>query len=227
MKLQDNYLSDIEAVLFDWDGVVIDSKSQHERSWNRMAATYDLPLPEGHFLKGFGKRNEEIIPDILGWSTTAEETQKWADLKEEMYRELIREDGIEPLDGVREFVARLIKCGIRRSIASSTPRANIQCSLEITGLAPHFEAMTGAEDVSNGKPAPDVFFQAAEKVGADPTKCIVLEDSFSGIEAGKNAGAFVIGIATTNPIESLTMADWAVHSLHEIEVTAHGFFKRS
>ena len=207
-----------EAVIFDWDGVVIDSHVQHKASWERLAARYDLPLPEDHFVRSFGKRNEEIIPEILGWATEPVEIQHWADLKEASYREQLRQDGCEPLSGVRDLLESLCEVGIPCSVGSSTPKENILCAMALCGIAEYFQAITAAEDVTRGKPAPDVFVLAAERVQADPNRCVVIEDSLAGIEAGGASGAFVIGVATTNPLEQLHRADLALHRLDEIGI---------
>ena len=84
------------GAVFDWDGVVIDSSRHHEESWNRLAAEAGRVLPEGHFLKGFGMKNEAIIPGILGWTRDEAEIRRLSLRKEVLYREVIRERGIEP-----------------------------------------------------------------------------------------------------------------------------------
>jgi HAD superfamily hydrolase (TIGR01509 family) len=206
------------AVIFDWDGVVIDSSAQHERSWELLAAEENLYLPPDHFKKGFGKKNQVIIP-ALGWATEPAEVQRLADRKEELYRELVRRDGIQPLPGVRELLKALGQVGIPRSVGSSTPRANIDLVREVAHLASLFEAITCAEDVSHGKPDPEVFLLAAAKVGAEPAHCVVLEDAHVGIEAARRAGMKCLAVATTHPLEELQDADRAVASLAEITPT--------
>jgi HAD superfamily hydrolase (TIGR01509 family) len=203
------------AVIFDWDGVVIDSSAQHERSWELLAAEENLFLPADHFKKGFGKKNQVIIP-ALGWATDPVEVQRLSDRKEELYRELVRRDGIQPLPGVRELLRALGEAGIPRSVGSSTPRANIEMIGEVADLRGFFEAVTCAEDVSHGKPDPEVFLLAAAKVGAAPADCVVIEDAHVGIEAGRRAGMKVVAVATTNPLAELGAADLAVQSLAEL-----------
>jgi len=206
------------AILFDWDGVVIDSREQHASSWDRLAERKNLPLPDGHFEKGFGMRNESIIPDVLGWATDPAEVAALAFEKEETYRELVREVGIEPLPGVREFLKILKASGIPTAVGSSTPRSNIDCSLEITGIADYFGGIVAAEDVSNGKPDPEVFLNGAKLLGFDPKSCIVLEDAQVGIDAARAGGMHVIGVATTHPAESLKDVDAVVHRLDELSI---------
>ena len=140
-----------------------------------------------------------------------------ADRKEELYRELVKRDGIEPLPGVVALLESLSGAGIPCSVGSSTPRANIDAIMDVIGLGERFQAITAAEDVTEGKPDPQVFLKAAEKVGAAPGESVVFEDAHVGIEARLAAGMKVIAVATTHPIESLGDADLAVASLEEVD----------
>ena len=204
------------AAIFDWDGVVIDSSAQHERSWELLAAEIGKPLPAGHFKKGFGKKNQVIIPEILGWSQNGEEIDRLGDRKEELYRELVRQGGMRILPGARELLTALKTSGSPRAIASSTSRANLESIFASTGLGEFFDAVVSAEDVTNGKPAPDVFLKAASLLGVPPERCVVFEDALFGIEAAQRAGMKVVAVATTNPLDLLRHADRAVGSLEEI-----------
>jgi len=203
------------GVLFDWDGVVIDSSSQHERSWELLAAERDLFLPEGHFKAGFGKKNEIIIP-TLGWGNDPAIIRELADRKEALYRELVAEEGVTILPGARELLEALKGEGIPRAVGSSTPRENLDALFATTGLDALFDAVVCGSDVSHGKPDPEVFLSGAAKLGLLPSRCIVIEDAFAGIEAARRGGMKVVGVATTNPVESLDQCDLAVVSLEEV-----------
>ena len=205
----------LRAVIFDWDGVVVDSSAHHERSWEILAAQRGLPLPSDHFKRGFGKKNNVIIPD-LGWATDAAEVDALAHEKEEIYRALVREKGIEPLPGVRELLAALHEKGIPCAIASSTERANLDLPLDLMGLRDFFRVIVSGEEVVHGKPDPAVFLLAAERLGFPPAGCVVIEDALVGIEAAKRAGMPVLAVATTNPIEALGSADASVGSMAEV-----------
>lgn len=206
--------------IFDWDGVVVDSSKQHAESWDIMSEREGLPLFDGHFKLGFGKRNEVIIPEILKWATEPDEVARLAFLKEETYRSIVKKSGLQPLPGVAAFLKSLIENDQRRVVGSSTPRANIEAVTDIIGLTGCFEGVVAAEDVSRGKPDPEVFLKAADLISIKPECCVVFEDSFSGIEAGLAAGMTVVGIATTNPLASLVEAGvaLAVESFEEINL---------
>ena len=204
------------AVLFDWDGVVIDSREQHRASWDLIAEQRGLPLPEGHFEKGFGMRNEQIIPDIIGWAREPNMVRELAEAKEACYRELIRTDRIEPLPGLRALLECLHAAGIPCVVGSSTPRANIECAMEIIGIEAYFTDVVSGDDVHRGKPDPEVFLLAAGKAQRTPGDCVVIEDAHVGIEAGRAGGMKVGAVATTHSIESLQGADRVVENLETL-----------
>ena len=205
------------GALFDWDGVVIDSSKQHEESWELLAAELGKPLPADHFLRGFGMKNQVIIPEILGWTTDPDEIHRYSLRKELLYREIVREHGIDPLPGVIDLLQMLREHDVPCAVASSTHRENIETIFDAIGVRAYFAAVVTAEDVSRGKPDPEVFLKGAEKIGRDPRYCVVFEDAHVGIEAGLAAGSRVIAVATTNPLETLGKADLAVASLEDVD----------
>ena len=205
----------LRAVIFDWDGVVVDSSAHHERSWEILAGQRGLPLPADHFKRGFGKKNNVIIPD-LGWATDPAEVEALAHEKEEIYRSLVREKGIAPLPGVRDLLAALEAHGIPCAIGSSTERANLDCLLDLMDLRKFFRVIVSGEEVVHGKPDPSIFLLAAERLGFVPADCVVIEDALVGIEAAQRAGIPVLAVATTNPIEMLDSADAAVADMTQV-----------
>ena len=205
----------LRAVIFDWDGVVVDSSAHHERSWEILAAKRNLPLPADHFKRGFGKKNNVIIPD-LGWATEPTDVDALAHEKEEIYRSLVREKGIAPLPGVRDLLAALEAHGIPCAIGSSTERANLDCLLDLMHLRKFFRVIVSGEEVVHGKPDPSIFLLAAERLAFAPADCVVIEDALVGIEAAKRAGMPVLAVATTNPIDMLDSADAAVADMTQV-----------
>ncbi len=208
----------VYGAIFDWDGVVIDSSTAHEESWERLASLEGLPLPEGHFKQGFGKRNQVIIPSVYKWTDDPDEIQRLGDRKEALYREILTERGLAPLPGVRVLLADLHRAGIPCAIGTSTPRENIDFTLDLLGLHPYFQAEVTAEDVSHGKPEPEVFLKCAAALGRAPARCVVFEDAHYGIEAGLRGGFKVIAVATTYPMEELGKAHRVIRSLEDVDV---------
>ena len=205
----------LRAVIFDWDGVVVDSSAHHERSWEVIASRRGLPLPADHFKRGFGKKNNVIIPD-LGWATAPAEVDALAREKEDIYRSLVREKGIDPLPGVRELLAALQAAGIPCAIGSSTERANLDCLLDLMDLRKFFRVIVSGDEVDRGKPDPSIFLFAAERLGIAAADCVVIEDALVGIEAARRAGMPVLAVGTTNPIEALGSADAAVADMTQV-----------
>ncbi len=207
------------GVLFDWDGVIIDSSRQHEASWERLAEEEARPLPVDHFVQGFGRKNEFIIPEILGWTRDPAEVHRLSLRKEALYRQIVVERGLEPLPGVGVFLQRLRDAGVPSCVGSSTHRENIVTILGVMGFEGWFDGIVTAEDVAQGKPHPDVFLKAAARIGRAPERCIVFEDAFAGIEAARAGGMKVVGVATTHRPEALAdKVDRVVSRLDELTV---------
>ena len=205
------------GALFDWDGVIIDSSSHHEESWERLAVEVGKPLVPGHFRQGFGRKNEFIIPEILGWTNDLAEIRRLSLRKEALYRVVVAERGVEALPGVTTWLQRLRDAGVPCAIGSSTHRANIELSLEMIGIVRYFDAIVTAEDVSHGKPDPEVFLTGAARVNRAPQNCVVFEDALVGIAAARAGGMKVVAVATTHPPEELTAADRVVRRLDELK----------
>jgi beta-phosphoglucomutase family hydrolase len=207
------------GVLFDWDGVIVDSSGAHERSWELLAAAEGRVLPEGHFARGFGMKNERIIPEILGWSTDPEEVARLGDEKERLYRQVLRDRGITALPGVGTFLDRLDADGVPYGVGSSTSRENIDTVLSLLGWTERFRHIVSARDVSRGKPDPEVFLKGAALLGVPAERCVVFEDAFVGLVAARAARMRCIGVATTHSTEKLRLlSDGVVHTLDEMTV---------
>lgn len=207
------------GILFDWDGVIIDSSRQHEASWERLAVEEQAPLPSDHFVRGFGRKNELIIPQILGWTHDPAEIRRLSLRKEALYREIVVEQGVEALPGVHEFLARLQAAEVPSCVGSSTHRQNIDTILGVMGFEGRFNGIVTAEDVTEGKPHPDVFLKAADKINRAPHRCIVFEDAMAGIEAARAGGMSVVGVATTHDEATLRpLVDRVVHRLDELSI---------
>ena len=200
------------AVLWDLDGTLVDSGEYHWLSWRDTLAAETFDLTYEQFLASFGQKNDRILRGWLGDGATAERIAQLGDAKEAEYRRLARERGLASLPGAAEWVARLRHDGWRQAIASSAPRLNVGVMLEACGLEGFFDAIVSAEDVTVGKPDPQVFQAAAALLDMPPDRCIVVEDAAVGIEAARRAGMRSIGVsgATTSG------ADLVVSSLADL-----------
>lgn len=210
-------MSSTRAVLWDMDGTLIDSKEFHWISWRNTMANEGIVITYEQFLSSFGQRNDSIIPRWLAALSTPERIERIANAKEELYRHLVRRDGISPLPGAASWLHRLHKQGWSQAIASAAPRANIETVLEALSATHFFQGIVSAEDVHKGKPDPEVYLMAAARVGASPNRCIVVEDAVAGVEGARRAGMRSIGVSHNG--NHLT-ADLVVQSLDLLDSDA-------
>jgi HAD superfamily hydrolase (TIGR01509 family) len=184
----------MNAVLWDLDGTLVNSEEYHWQSWRDVLAPEGLSISYEQFLGSFGMKNDPIMRMWLGEGYTPERSARIADAKEADYRRLAQLHGLTPLPGAREWVARLKAAGWRQAIATSAPRANAEVMLAALDMTSLFDAVVVAEDVSHGKPDPEVFLTAAARVGVPPSRAIVVEDAAAGIEGARRAGMRSIGV---------------------------------
>lgn len=201
------------AALWDVDGTLIDSSEYHWLSWRAALTAESYPLTRAQFASTFGQRNDEILRGLFGEEYPARDIERVAEAKETLYRKFIREGGVELLPGVRRWLDRLKGEGWRQAMASSAPRLNLEAILDSLDLRGYFDAIVSAEDVTAGKPDPQVFLIAASKLGIHPSRCVVVEDAPAGTEAARRAGMRSIGVLTSR--ESLE-ADVVVRTLDDL-----------
>ena len=206
------------AVLFDLDGVIVDSRPHHLDAWHQLARTHGLHHTPDYFTKTFGLRNDAILGGLIP-GITADELARLAAEKEALFRDAAR-GRVEALPGVRELLDALDEASVPRAVVTSTPRQNLDLILASLGLSDRFQALVAEEDASKGKPDPEGFLVAARRLGAEPAGCIVIEDAPAGLRAAKAAGMRAIGVTTTHPAPELGDADLVVGSLAEGTVRA-------
>jgi beta-phosphoglucomutase family hydrolase len=207
-----------KAVLWDLDGVLVDTAPFHLQAWQELFQSLGKGFAEADFRRTFGLRNDAILGDILGELTLAE-IERLAQEKEELYRQKIG-GKVTAIPGAVELLRRLQQRGKKSAIVSSTTRENVRMVLASLGLEGAFEAVVAEEDAPKGKPDPQGFLVAAEKLGVAANECAVIEDAPGGLEAAKRAGMRCIGVTTSRPREGLAAADLVVDSLEEAAVYA-------
>jgi beta-phosphoglucomutase family hydrolase len=205
------------AILWDLDGVLVNSMEFHYRAYNEVLSQRGVKLSREKYLKEMiGIRNYTILRRVLG-DLPDDEIMSLAEQKEEAFRRLVRGQ-VQPLPGATELVHSARDAGIKQSIVSSTPRANIELMLQSLALYDCFDAIVGEAEAAKGKPDPEGFLVAASRLGVAPADCVVIEDAPEGIAAGKAAGMRCIGVTTTRPAEKLWQADVVVESLEDERV---------
>ncbi|HEV8237926.1 MAG TPA: HAD family phosphatase [Thermoanaerobaculia bacterium] len=184
----------MRAVLFDLDGVLVDSYAAHMRSWRRLAAEEGLPFSEREFARSFGRTSRESI--AIYWPGRAGDTARLDARKEALFRADIRER-FPAMDGGTELVRALHDGGFALAVASSAPPDNVDLTLERLGFADSFGAVVTGRDVQRGKPDPQVFLLAAERLGAPPASCVVVEDAPVGVAAAHAGGMKAVALLST------------------------------
>ena len=205
-----------KGVIFDMDGVLVDSYRAHFEAWRRMGAERGLELTEPQFAATFGRTTRDIIQAVWAGQFADDEIPPRDARKEAHYREIIAADFPE-MDGAGDLLAALRDAGATMAIGSSGPPENVAVVLK---YLPHADSIiatvTGAE-VTHGKPEPEVFLTAAEKMGIPPARCAVVEDAPAGVEAARRAGMAAIAITGTAPRDMLARrAHLVVDSLREL-----------
>ncbi len=209
------------AVLFDLDGVIVDSRPHHLDAWHQLARTHGIDHAPDYFTKMFGLRNDAILGGLIP-GMTADQLARLAAEKEQLFRDAAR-GRVEALPGVRGLLAALDEASVPRAVVTSTPRENLDLILESLALSGSFQALVAEEDAAKGKPDPEGFLVGAQRLGANPAACVVIEDAPAGLRAAKAAGMRAIGVTTTHPAPELGEADLVVESLAEEAVRAFIF----
>lgn len=181
------------AVVWDMDGTLVDTADLHFAAWVQLARELDRPFTRADFAATFGRRNPEILRYLFGEHLTDTHVAEFGARKENFYRTAAQQ-GVELLPGVRPLLEALHNAGFKQAIGSSAPRGNLDLILQLTGINPYLEAVVAMEDTQRGKPDPQVFLVAAEKLGVPPARALVLEDAVAGVEAAKAAGMRCIAV---------------------------------
>lgn len=192
------------GVIFDLNGTLVDDIGYHFEAWRELASSFGRPADDATLQSLNGLKNEDILPRLLGRSVSPPELEELASRKEQRYRALFRPH-LAPVRGADEWIARVEAAGVPIALASSAPPGNRNMVLDGLQWRARFRAIVEAEHLP-GKPAPDVFFEAARRLDVAPAECLVFEDAVNGVRAAVTAGMAVVGITTTVPAASLLAA---------------------
>jgi beta-phosphoglucomutase len=195
------------ALVFDMDGVLVDSNPTHVTAWEIFNRRYGLETTDAMRENMYGRRNDEIVRDYFGDKLTPQEVFARGAAKEELYRQLIADKMEEILmPGIRSFLE--FHRDDPMAVASNAEPANVEFTLERAGLRHFFRVVVDGHQVRHPKPHPEIYLRAAQLLSIAPSNCVVFEDSFSGIQAARAAGARVVGLRTTHA--ELPGADLAI-----------------
>ena len=201
----------LAGVVFDVDGTLLDNMPFHIEAFNVFAVNYGLPpltLERRKWMDG--KRNSDIFPGLFDRPLTDAELEAMAEEKESMYRR-ISTGRLQPLPGLLRLLDLLEGSGVPIALATSAPRANVVHTLRELGLSTRLAIVARSDDVPRGKPYPDVFLEAARRIGAAADCCLAFEDAPAGIVAARDAGMATAAVSTSYPREVLASTDPAPH----------------
>jgi beta-phosphoglucomutase family hydrolase len=204
------------GVLWDMDGVLVDTGELHFQAWKQTFTEFGFPFSREFFMNTFGMNNAGIMALVFGHQPDPALFATISDQKEKFFRQIIH-GRANPLPGVKTCLTNLQKLGYRQAVASSAPMANIEALLDEIQIRSFFSELVSAYDIP-GKPDPAVFIEAAQRLGLPPRSCVVVEDSFFGITAAHRAGMKCLAVTTTYPLKDLTEADRIVESLEQLKI---------
>lgn len=202
-----------KAVIWDLDGTLINSVDHHWEAWREVMAAEDISLTFEGFVADFGKRNDEILRGRIDPNMPDAEVARIALAKEEAYRRFVRSKGLVLLPGAENWLSQLKAEGWLQALGTSAPQGNIDAAFDVLGIEKFFDAVMSSEQVKAGKPSPDVFLAAAERMKVSPENCIVVEDAPAGIEAARRAGMKSVGVLTTH---DELKGDWVFKTLEDL-----------
>ena len=203
------------AFIFDMDGVIVDSNPTHKIALKQFCTEHGYDLSENDLReKIYGRTNRDWLLNLFG-ALDEHTIRKYADEKEALFRKLYTD--IKPVSGLIPFLDELNALKISRAIATSAPRANVDFTLQKTNTERYFETILDDSFVTEGKPNPQIYLKSAKALNFDPSNCIVIEDSLSGVRAGKRAGCKVVGITTTHTREELKETDFVIDDFQGLD----------
>jgi len=205
------------GLVFDMDGVIVDSNPYHKIAIQKFCRDHGYALTDDQLLKQvYGRTNREWITALFGKipeSTILQYTEE----KEALYRRLFDKD-IKPVKGLIPFLDLLDKDKIPRAIGTSAPLSNVDFTLDRTGTRKYFKIILNDTFVTYSKPHPEIYLKTASALGLPNNKCIVIEDSLSGVQAAKAAGSPVVGITTTHPANELSHCDLVIDDFTQLTI---------
>lgn len=218
--------SRFEAVLWDLDGVIVDTAEYHYLAWRDVFAKKGVDFSMADFMRQFGQRHDTIIIETLGDSVPPEEINTINDEKQADYRRRVASH-IQPLPGAITLIRSLQEYGIKQAIASSATLENIELILRGLDIADCFQAIVFGNEVLEGKPSPQIYLLAAAKLGTIPANCVVFEDATAGVHGAKRAGMKCVAVTNSHPENKLHQADLIVNTLEAVDITALNAFFQS
>jgi HAD superfamily hydrolase (TIGR01509 family) len=207
----------LEAVIWDMDGVIADTVDYHYLAWKDAFAKKGLDYSREEFMRHFGQRNDTIIKDAMGDAVTPADLITINEEKQADYRRRVA-GHIRALPGAVTLIRSLKEQGIKQAIASSAPPENIAIILRGLGIEDCFQTIAWGAEVPEGKPSPQIYLLAADRLGVRPPNCIVFEDAIAGVDGAKRAGMKCAAVTNSHPETRLRKADLIIATLETVSI---------
>ncbi len=196
------------AIIFDMDGTLVATTEADFMAWQRIFSEAGRTLSFDDYFPLLGKKSHDVVYHEL--RLTGDQAENALTRKMKYFEEIVADKGIAMMPHAEALLRELRSLGIPLALATSSRKLKMELVLEEVGLLDYFNVLVSGEDVSNGKPAPDIFLLTAKKLGVDPHHCVVFEDAVSGVMAAKAAGMKCIAVTNTHQAEDLTIADMVI-----------------
>jgi len=207
----------LEAVLFDMDGVIIDSEPLWTEAERRFLARRMLEYSPQLKTVMMGRDAKEAVRLLIDYYSLSESVEEVTAERIQLVTELFKEH-LQPVPNVLQLLRSLKEKGIRTGMATSSPEQLVRLAVDKLGIAGLFDLIMSGDQVEQGKPAPDIYLAAAKKIGVDPEHCLVIEDAPLGVAAAKAAGMSCLAISTSADGAELTMADKVVRDFEKVDL---------
>ena len=212
------------AVIFDMDGVLVDNNPIHIEAWKSYANDLGFELtPEKIKNDLYGRTNNDAFRRLYRDDLSNEEYQRLSQEKEALYRRIYK-PLIEPVKGLIPFLEDMNTHGVEMAIATSAIPENVEFVTGELNIRSYFPIIVNETHITKGKPDPEVYLLTAEKLGMHPSRCVVIEDSLSGVQSGLSAGCKVIGLTTSHSEDELSHAHLVIASFNDIDFEKLGAF---
>ena len=203
------------AIIWDLDGVIADTAEPHYVTFRAVLEEVGLEFSREQFQASFGRNNHAVLESVFGYPPEAGLAERMIEKKENAFCEMVRQS-TSMLPGVAEWLAQFRAWGMKQAIASSSPRGNIDALVDGLGIRHYFDALVSGASLPP-KPDPEVFLEAARRVGVPPARCTVIEDSIAGVDGAARAGMGCVAVETTHKADRLSQASLVVPTLAELD----------
>ncbi len=215
----------IRALIFDMDGTLVDNMHVHQRSWIEFLSRHGVHLTAADAQRAIQGTIDEVIGRFFGIDTDRQQLISLGQEKEQLYRKMYKPE-MKEVRGLSAFLAEARSCGLKIALATMGDKPNIDFILDGLGIRDYFNAISGSQDITKGKPDPEIFARTLSLLDIRPDEAVIFEDSFAGIEAARHLGVRVIGIESTHSRSELraagclkTITDYRGISIDELAST--------